>query len=45
MNIVWLGAEQCRIEQEFSRQYHGYERGDRDWFILKSYEWTSDVDP
>ena len=31
--IVWNGAEECPIEKSFSNKYHGYERGDRDWFI------------
>ncbi len=31
--FVWGGAEQCPIEKSFSKQYHGYQRGDRDWFV------------
>ena len=29
----WGGAEECSIEKHFDKKYHGYKRGDRDWFI------------
>ena len=31
--VVWGGAEECPIETSFSDEYHGYSRGDRDWFV------------
>lgn len=31
--VSWGGAEECPIEKTFSDKYHGYQRGDRDWFI------------
>ncbi len=31
--VVWMGAEQCPIERYFSTDYHGYERGNKDWLI------------
>jgi len=30
---IWGGAEQCAIENYFSTEYHGHDRGDRDWFV------------
>lgn len=32
-HISWGGAEECPIERSFSNKYHGYQRGDRDWFV------------
>jgi len=31
--IIWGGAEECPIEKHFDSKYHGYSRGDRDWFV------------
>lgn len=31
--IIWGGAEECPIETYFNSEYHGYSRGDRDWFV------------
>ena len=31
--IIWGGAEECPIEKHFNSNYHGYSRGDRDWFV------------
>jgi hypothetical protein len=46
---VWGGAEQCPIEQSFTKEYFGYERGDRDWFVtnldLKLQIWIPDLLP
>ncbi len=45
--FVWGGAETCPIEKYFDNSYHGYERGDRDWFITnlvnKEQIWVPDL--
>ena len=46
---VWGGAEECPIEKHFSNNYHGYSRGDRDWFVHNTtrdlYLWIPDLVP
>ena len=46
---VWGGAEECPIEKYFSDKYHGYSRGDRDWFVHNTtrdlYLWIPDLVP
>jgi len=47
--LVWGGAERCPIECHFDEKYHGYERGDRDWFVTnlttKAQIWIPDLLP
>jgi hypothetical protein len=45
--FVWGGAEECPIEKHFSEEYHGYQRGDRDWFIQNKeiFLWVPDLIP